>query len=109
MGIVCPKINGSEAAWCDGEIILPIGHILELLNYLKGQAQILPPKKPTISEGKYLIDMADVKGQESAKRAMLIAAAGGHNLLMVGPPGSGKTMAGKILSGILSFEPLQMT
>lgn len=101
LGVVCPKDNEVEASFSVNEEIRPVGHILEVINFLKGNVEIKRPKMPEIVEKDYSFDMGDVKGQESAKRAMLIAGAGGHNVLMIGPPGSGKTMLAERLVSIL--------
>jgi magnesium chelatase family protein len=101
-GIICPKACGSEAAWAGEDIdILAPKTIIQILNHVKG-TQILSRPKPGMAEEPIsLPDLKDIKGQEAAKRALEIAAAGGHHLLMVGPPGAGKSMLAQRLPSIL--------
>ena len=101
-GLICPAACGPEAAWASPEMeIVAAGSLIQLANHFKG-TQVLSRPVPKVRElAADGIDLRDIKGQESAKRALEVAAAGGHNLLMVGPAGSGKSMLASRLPSIL--------
>ncbi|TDW63598.1 magnesium chelatase subunit ChlI-like protein [Novosphingobium sp. PhB55] len=92
LGLICPAAQGSEARWADGIPVVAAPNLVSLLNHLKG-TQVLPQPEPGRADPpKRGPDLKQVKGQEVARRALEIAAAGSHNLLMSGPPGAGKSL-----------------
>src|SRR5476651_874732 len=101
-GLICPAACGAEAAWASPDIqIVAANSLIQIANHFKG-TQVLSRPQPKVREaGPALLNLRDIKGQESAKRALEIAAAGGHHLLMIGSPGAGKSMLAARLPSIL--------
>jgi len=103
--VFVPHVDAGEASLVEGVKVIPIASLAELVDHLRGDKLVPEFSRVDVEEtrvqGWHVTDLAHIKGQEHAKRALEVAAAGGHNLLMVGPPGSGKTMLARSLPSIL--------
>ena len=102
LGLICPKACGPEAAWAGEDVdVLAPENLIQIINHVKGRQVLSRPKPGVAAEAETLPDLRDIKGQETGKRALEVAAAGGHHFLMVGPPGAGKSMLAQRLPSIL--------
>ena len=113
MGLVCPFVNGPEAQWAGSIAIIAAPSLIALVSHATGKSLLPAPAQVKQLQPKPYPDMADVKGQETARRVIEIAATGRHHLLMIGPPGAGKSMLASRLPGLLpplsAAEALEVT
>jgi len=109
LGLICPAAQGGEAAWAGRIEVLAAPDLLSLINHFRGTQVLTPPEPAGVRPAVPGPDLAEVRGMETARRALEIAAAGGHNLMLIGPPGAGKSMLAACLPGLTPAAALEVS